>query len=82
MPVSTLADQVDAGVWAAMPLYPSDRDPSLSAEWLHGDDTKVPILAPARTVTQRIWAYVRNDWTFGGRVPPAAVYYASRDRRS
>ncbi|MCF3931816.1 IS66 family transposase, partial [Acuticoccus sp. M5D2P5] len=28
-----------------------------------------------------IWAYVRDDRPFGGRAPPAALYYASRDRR-
>ena len=28
-----------------------------------------------------IWTYVRDDRPFGGRAPPAALYYASRDRR-
>ena len=40
----------------------------------------VPILAKGKTVTGRIWTYVRDDRPFGGRAPPAAVYYASRDR--
>jgi hypothetical protein len=31
--------------------------------------------------TGRIWTYVRNDRPFGGQSPPAALYYASRDRR-
>ena len=53
----------------------------LAAERLHGDDTTVPILAKGKTVTGHIWTYVRDDRPFGGRAPPAALYYASRDRR-
>src|SRR5262252_5210951 len=53
----------------------------LTAERLHGDDTTVPILAKSKTVKGHIWTYVRDDRPFGGRVPPAALYYASRDRR-
>ena len=53
----------------------------LAAERLHGDDTTVPILAKGKTVKGRIWTYVRDDRPFGGRAPPAALYYASRDRR-
>ena len=52
----------------------------LSAHRLHGDDTTVPILAKGKTVTGRIWTYVRDDRPFGSRAPPAALYYASRDR--
>jgi len=53
----------------------------LAAERLHGDDTTVPILAKGKTDTGRIWTYVRDDRPFGGTSPPAALYYASRDRR-
>ena len=53
----------------------------LAAERLHGDDTTVPILARGKTVTGHIWTYVRDDRPFGSRAPPAALYYASRDRR-
>jgi transposase len=52
----------------------------LAAERLHGDDTTVPILAKGKTVTGRIWVYVRDDRPFGGKDPPAALFYASRDR--
>ena len=78
--VSTLADQVGAGVFAAMPLVRLIEAHVMAAERLHGDDTTVPILAKGKTVTGRIWTYVRDDRPFGGRAPPAAVYYASRDR--
>ncbi|MFM2071778.1 MAG: hypothetical protein RLZZ623_2041 [Actinomycetota bacterium] len=79
--VSTLADQVGAGVFAALPLYRLIEAHVLRAERLHGDDTTVPILAKGKTVTGHIWTYVRDDRPFAGRAPPAAVYYASRDRR-
>lgn len=79
--VSTLADQVGAGVVAAMPLYRLIEAHVLAAERLHGDDTTVPILARGKTVTGRVWVYVRDDRPFAGRAPPAALYYASRDRR-
>ena len=53
----------------------------LGAGRLHGDDTNVPILAKGKTIKGHIWTYVRDDRPFGGRAPPAALYYASRDRR-
>ena len=64
-----------------MPLYRLIEAHVLAAERLHGDDTTVPILATGKTITGRIWTYVRDDRPFGGTAPPAALYYASRDRR-
>jgi len=78
--VSTLADQVGACATALQPLHGLIEAHVLSAERLHGDDTTVPILARGKTVTGRIWTYVRDDRPFGSRAPPAALYYASRDR--
>ena len=79
--VSTLADQVGACTAALQPLYTLIEAHVLAAERLFGDDTTVPILAKTKTVTGRIWTYVRDDRPFGGTAPPAALYYASRDRR-
>jgi len=79
--VSTLADQVGACTMALQPLHALIEAHVLAAERLHGDDTTVPILAKGKTVTGRIWTYVRDDRPFGGHAPPAALYYASRDRR-
>jgi transposase len=79
--VSTLADQVGACTTALQPLYALIERHVLAAERLHGDDTTVPILAKHKTIKGRIWTYVRDDRPFGGRAPPAALYYASRDRR-
>ncbi|MGC1560987.1 MAG: IS66 family transposase, partial [Bradyrhizobium sp.] len=66
---------------ALQPLYELIERHVLAAERLHGDDTTVPILAKGKTIKGRIWTYVRDDRPFGGRAPPAALYYASRDRR-
>jgi transposase len=52
----------------------------LAAERLHGDDSTVPVLAKGKTATGRCWTYVRDDRPFGGRAPPAAVFFYSRDR--
>ena len=79
--VSTLADQVGACTTALQPLHALIERHVLAAERLHGDDTTVPILAKGKTVTGRIWTYVRDDRPFGGHAPPAALYYASRDRK-
>lgn len=78
--VSTLADQVGACTAALAPLHALIAAHVLAAGRLHGDDTTVPILAKGRTVTGRIWTYVRDDRPFGGPDPPAALFYASRDR--
>jgi len=79
--VSTLADQVGACTSVLQPLHALIERHVLAAERLHGDDTTVPILAKGKTVTGHIWTYVRDDRPFDGRAPPAALYYASRDRR-
>jgi transposase len=79
--VSTLADQVGTCTTVLQPLHALIERHVLAAERLHGDDTTVPILAKGKTVTGHIWTYVRDDRPFGGRAPPAALYYASRDRR-
>src|SRR5580700_7614308 len=79
--VSTLADQVGACTTVLQPLHALIERHVLAADRLHGDDTIVPILAKGKTIKGHIWTYVRDDRPFGGRAPPAALYYASRDRR-
>jgi hypothetical protein len=79
--VSTLADQVGICTTVLQPLHALIEAHVLAAERLHGDDTTVPILAKGKAVTGHIWTYVRDDRPFGGQAPPAALYYASRDRR-
>ena len=64
-----------------MPLVDAIRSHVFAAERIHADDTTVPVLAKGKTDTGRCWVYVRNDMPFGGRAPPAAMFYYSRDRR-
>ena len=78
--LSTLADQIGACASALRPLHALILAHVMEAERLHGDDTTVPILAKGQTETGRVWAYVRDDRPFGGQGPPAALFYASRDR--
>jgi transposase len=78
--LSTLADHVGACAAVLAPLHALIEAHVLAAERLHGDDTTVPILAKGKTDTGRIWVYVRDDRPFGGQGPPAALFYASRDR--
>ena len=76
----TLADQVGTCCSVLRPLHERLWAHVLAAERLHGDDTTVPVLAKGKTVTGRCWTYVRDDRPFGGRAPPAAVFFYSRDR--
>ena len=91
-----MADHVGAAAAALAPLHTLIARHVLDAERLHGDDTTVPVLAlsaaPAsrrgigqspmgRTITGRLWAYVRDDRPFGGPDPPAVLFHYSRDRR-
>jgi transposase len=78
--LSTLADQVGAGCAVLEPLLRRIEAHVFAAERLHGDDTTVPVLAKAKTITGRCWVYVRDDRPFGGGAPPAAIFYYSRDR--
>jgi len=79
--LSTLADQVGACAAALQPIHDLIRAHVFAAERLHADDTTVPLLAKGGTQTARLWTYLRDDRPFGGRAPPAALYYFSTDRR-
>ncbi len=78
--LSTLADQVGTCCTVLRPVHDRLVAYVLAAERLHGDDTTVPVLAKGKTIIGRCWAYVRDDRPFGGRAPPAAVFFYSRDR--
>ena len=64
--VSTLADWVGASAATLKPLRDAIEAHVLSAERIHADDTTVPVLAPGKCKTGRLWAYVRDDRPFGG----------------
>jgi len=78
--VSTLADWVGAAAATLMPLVAAVQAHVLADARIHADDTPVPVLAKGKTRTGRLWTYVRDDRPFGGRDPPAAVFFYSPDR--
>jgi transposase len=78
--LSTAADAVGAGCAVLEPLLRLVEAHVMAAERLHGDDTTVPVLALGKCDVGRCWVYVRDDKPFGGRDPPAAMFYYSRDR--
>ena len=78
--VSTLADWIGACTATLAPLTELIRQHVMGGERLHGDDTTVPVLAKMKTVTGRLWTYVRDDRPFGGSAPSAAVFFYSPDR--
>jgi transposase len=80
LPLTTMADHVGACAATLMPLYELIKAHVFAAARIHGDDTTVPVLAKTKTRTGRLWTYVRDDRPFGGRVPPAAVFFYSADR--
>jgi transposase len=78
--VSTLAGWVGSCVATLDPILEAIRRHVFAADRLHVDDTTVPVLAKLKTITGRIWAYVRDDRPFGGKDRPAALFYYSRSR--
>lgn len=80
LPLSTLADNVGACAAVLSPLADLIRAHVLAGSRIHGDDTPVPLLAKRKTITARLWTYVRDDKPFGGPDPPAAVFFFSNDR--
>jgi transposase len=77
---STLADWVGACTATLSPLVALIQAHVLAAGRLHGDDTTVPVMAKGKTITGRLWTYVRDDRPFGGPAPPAAMFFYSPDR--
>jgi transposase len=77
---STLADWIGAATASLSPLVELIRHHIFAGDRVHGDDTTVPVLAKMKTVTGRIWTYVRDDRPFGGPAPPAALFYYSANR--
>jgi transposase len=78
--VSTLADWVGACATKLAPMVELIRAHVFAAERIHGDETTVPVLARGKTITGRLWTYVRDDRPFAGPAPPASVFFYSPDR--
>lgn len=80
---STLADWVGQCAALLRPLVDALERHVMAGPVLHADDTPVPVLAPGtgRTQTGRLWAYVRDERSWAGNAPPAALHRYTPDRR-
>ncbi len=59
--LSTAADAIGACCQVLDPLVRRIESHTFASERIHGDDTTVPVLALGKTVTGRIWSYVKDD---------------------
>ena len=80
---STLAEWVGGASRLLRPLVDALRRHVLTGPTVHADDTPVPVLAPGRgkTVTGRLWAYVRDERPAGQTSAPALWMAYSPDRK-
>ncbi len=81
---STLANWVGGACWWLEPLQKRLAEHVFASTKLFADDTPVPVLDPGRgrTRTGRLWVYARDDRSWGGPAPPAALYLYSPDRKA
>ena len=80
---STLADWVGRATALLMPLADAIGAHVRAGAAIHADDTPVDVLSPGRgkTLTGRLWTYVRDERPWGSSAPPAALFQFSMDRK-
>lgn len=80
---STLADWVGKASALLTPLADAIGRHVRSGAAIHADDTPVDVLNPGhgKTLTGRLWTYVRDERPWGSTAPPAAWYRFSMDRK-
>lgn len=83
LPRSTLADWVGRSAWLLEPLVEAIGRHVLAGAAIHADDTPVPVLDPGRgrTKTGRLWAYLRDERSWGSPAPPAVIFRYTPDRK-
>jgi len=81
---STLADWVGRAAWWLRPLHQRLLVQLKTSAKLFADETTAPVLDPGRgrTKTGQLWAYARDDRSWGGRDPPAVAYVYAPDRKA
>ncbi len=79
---STLSDWVGAACWWLEALHDRLVAYVMAGERVFADDTTLPVLDPGRgkTKTGRLWAYTRDDRSWGGPGHPAVVFVYAPDR--
>jgi len=80
---STLADWVGKSTALLEPLAEAIGRHVLAGQAIFADDTPVKMLAPGtgKTATARLWAYGRDERSWGSETPPASWYRFSPDRK-
>jgi transposase len=81
---STLANWVGGACWWLEPLQARLAEHVFGSGRIFADDTPIPVLDPGRGRTKmgRLWVYTRDDRSWSGPDPPAAVYFYSPDRKA
>lgn len=79
----TMVGWVGKAAWLLRPLADRIKGHVFAAETVHTDDTTLPVLAPGhgRTLTGRVWIYLRDGRSHGDATPPAAAFFYSPDRK-
>ena len=81
---STLADWVGRAALLLEPVHRRLLDHLRASTKLFADETTAPVLDPGRgrTKTGQLWAYARDDRTWGGTDPPVVAYVYAADRKA
>lgn len=80
---STLAGWIGGACWWLDGLHERLGKHVFASDHLFADDTPMPVLDPGRGRTKigRLWVYARDQRSWAGPAPPAAVYFYEPDRR-
>lgn len=81
---STLADWVGRAAFLLRPVYGRLLDRLKASAKLFADETTAPVLDPGRgrTKTGQLFAYARDDRSWGGPDPPIVAYVYAPDRKA
>jgi transposase len=79
---STLADWVGRAAFLLRPVHERLLETLKRSGKLFADETTAPVLDPGRgrTKTGQLWAYARDDRSWGGTDPPGVAFVYAADR--
>jgi transposase len=81
---STLADWVGRAAFMLRPVHERLLMTLKTSTKLFADETTAPVLDPGRGRTKigQLWAYARDDRSWGGADPPGVAYVYAPDRKA
>ncbi|MGI4958020.1 MAG: IS66 family transposase, partial [Janthinobacterium lividum] len=79
---SILSSWIGAACWWLEALHERLVAHVMAGDRIFAADTPLPVLDPGRgrTKTGRLWAYTRDDRSYGSNIPPAVVFHYAPDR--